>query len=119
MPMILVVDDEPDQLTVLALLLEIEQFEVVTARDGFQALHLARNQPVALVLTDLMMPGMDGLDLCHALREDPATRHLPIILNSAGAAQPPGEGTLYDVFMSKPAIFQEQLAQIRRLLKTG
>ncbi|MGV3569941.1 MAG: response regulator [Ramlibacter sp.] len=117
--MILLVDDEPDLLTILALLLEMEQFEVATASDGVQALDVVRSGNIALVLTDLMMPRLDGIGLCQALRGDPATRHIPIILSSAGAAKPPGEGTLFDVFMSKPALFDEQLGHIRKLLGPG
>jgi CheY-like chemotaxis protein len=116
MSMILLVDDEPDLLTVLSILLGLEQFEVATAGDGTRALEVVKSRPVALVLTDLMMPKMNGIALCQALRADPATRRIPIILSSAGAAQPPGEGALYDVFMSKPARFEDQLAHIKRLL---
>ena len=119
MSTILLVDDEPDLLAVLAILLELERYQVATAPDGAQALEMVRSRAIALVLTDLMMPVMNGIELCLALRQDPATRHIPIILNSAGAEQPPGEGVLYDVFMSKPAHFQEQLAHIRRLLDTA
>jgi CheY-like chemotaxis protein len=116
MKTILLVDDEADLLTVLAMLLDMEGFHVLTAPDGQRAWQLAQTEPVDLILTDLMMPVMDGLTLCRQLRSDESTDHVPIILNSAGAREPAGAGKLFDVFMTKPASFVDQLAMIRRLL---
>lgn len=117
MASILLVDDEPDLLTVLAILLDIEGYEVLTAADGAAALDLVAARPVDLVVADLMMPNMDGVELCRRLRSNPATRHIPIVLNSAGAQEPPGAGVLFDVFMAKPQRFEDQLRIIRQLLQ--
>ena len=117
MPTILLVDDEPDILSVLSILLDLEGFGVATAPDGQSALDTVRAHRVDLVLTDLMMPGMDGVALCRELRSNDSTRAIPIILNSAAAAEPAGAGELFDVFMPKPARFEDQLAVIRRLLR--
>jgi CheY-like chemotaxis protein len=116
MATILLVDDEPDLLGVLAILLDLEGFAVVTATDGVKALQALEAHAVDLVITDLMMPNMDGLTLCRRLRANEATRGVPVILNSAGASEPPGAGEQFDLFMRKPAHFGEQLEVIRRLL---
>lgn len=116
MPTILLVDDEPDLLLVLSTLINLHGYSVLTASDGIGALEVVGKQTVDLVITDLMMPRMDGLALCKRLRANPETGHIPILLNSAGAEEPEGRGTLFDVFMRKPAHFQEQLEHIERLL---
>jgi CheY-like chemotaxis protein len=80
---ILVVDDEPPVRALCAEILADEGYVVLMARDGREALVLARSQPPALILMDIMMPGLDGLAACYALQADAATRHIPIILMSA------------------------------------
>jgi len=76
--LILIVDDEPLNLQVLAGLLE-DEYDVLAATDGEQALELARSALPDLVLLDVMMPGMDGYEVCARLRASPATAGLPII----------------------------------------
>jgi CheY-like chemotaxis protein len=79
---LLIVDDEPPILELLRETLEEAGYAVLTASNGREALALAQ-QPLALVLTDVMMPHMDGNLLCQRLRADPRTQHLPILLMTA------------------------------------
>ena len=82
---VLVIDDDPVILELLRVNFEIENFEVVTASDGREGLEKARTANPDVVLSDIMMPRIDGLELVSILREDPRTRSLPIILLSAKA----------------------------------
>jgi CheY-like chemotaxis protein len=80
--LILVVDDDPDIVEVLRCLLHDAGYEVVTADDG-AALPLARERQPRVILLDILMPGMDGVEMSRCLRADPATAHIPIIALSA------------------------------------
>lgn len=77
-PRVLVVDDEPFHLRVLADILRTDH-EVFVATGGSQALAVARREHPDLVLLDVMMPEMDGLEVCRRLQEDPQTRHIPVM----------------------------------------
>lgn len=79
---VLAVDDVPDVLRVISLALQ-DHFRVYTAQDGLQGLALAKRLLPSLIVTDLMMPGIDGLQLIEELRADPATSQIPIIMLSA------------------------------------
>lgn len=82
---ILVVDDMPDNLLVLQSTLEHAGYEVIPALDGSEALNFLRDKPtmVDLVLSDVMMPGLSGYELCYSLRQDPRYSCLPIVLITA------------------------------------
>jgi two-component system alkaline phosphatase synthesis response regulator PhoP len=80
---ILVVDDEPDVREVIQLNLGKEGFQVTTAPDGESALTLLLEQPHDAAIVDVMMPGMDGLALCRAIRQNPTLRNLPILILTA------------------------------------
>jgi CheY-like chemotaxis protein len=86
-PRILVVEDVPVMLAVLRMRLEAEGFEVITARDGIEALEQARDGHPDLILLDLMLPRLSGERVCQELRHDPRTRALPIIVVSARAGE--------------------------------
>jgi len=79
-PTILVVDDEPYIRYVISRKLQRAGYEVRTACDGVEALQLVAEVGAALVITDLMMPNMDGFELSAACRADPRTREIPIIV---------------------------------------
>ena len=74
---VLIVEDEPDIRGLLVFHLEREGYQVVRSSDGADALRQVRARPPDLVLLDLMLPGMDGLEVCRRLRQDPATAPLP------------------------------------------
>jgi CheY-like chemotaxis protein len=98
---ILVADDESPIVDLLRDLLEEEGHTVLAARDGREALALARRERPALVLSDVMMPLLDGVQLARRLREEDATREMVVILMSA--AQPPDIAALGAVaFLAKP-----------------
>jgi two-component system, OmpR family, alkaline phosphatase synthesis response regulator PhoP len=80
---ILIADDESHILHVVSLKLSNAGFAVLTARDGREALELARHEHPDLIITDYHMPHLSGLELCAALRNDPATRDIPAILLTA------------------------------------
>lgn len=116
MPSILVVDDEPDTLVVFELLLSLSGYTVRTASSAEEALEALSRGPFDLILTDYMMPRMNGLELCARVRDDARSRATPIILHSAGAV-PDGKGKLYDRFLGKPADVDALLALITELLQ--
>src|SRR5437764_10596678 len=82
---VLVVDDDPVILQLLQVNFELEGFGVITAMDGESGLAMAKTERPDVVLSDIMMPRMDGLELVTALRADPTTADLPVILLTAKA----------------------------------
>lgn len=83
MDKVLVVDDDAHVLEVVVLLLEAEGLAVLTAGDGLEALTIAQKEQPRLVLADIMMPRMDGVELCSRLRGDPSTSAMVVLLMSA------------------------------------
>ncbi len=77
-PRILLVDDQPENLLIVRDFL-VDEYDVLTASDGEQALALARKEPVDLVLLDVVMPGLDGFEVCRRLKADPVTQHVPVL----------------------------------------
>jgi DNA-binding response OmpR family regulator len=82
-PLVLIADDDPDILSLVKLRLERSGYDVVSAGDGEQALERARAQTPDLALLDVMMPKLDGYEVTARLRQEEATRHLPVILLTA------------------------------------
>ncbi len=80
---VLAVEDDKDILELLTYTLEKEGFDVVGATTGERALEAARSNTPDIILLDLMLPGIDGLDVCRELRSDPKTRRIPVIIVSA------------------------------------
>ncbi|MFC4020316.1 SpoIIE family protein phosphatase [Micromonospora sp. GCM10011542] len=118
---ILVVDDNADLREHVTRLLS-PTWEVVTAIDGLAALPLARAGGFDLVLTDVMMPRLDGFGLVTALRGDPRTRHLPIVLLSARAGSAEAVAGLSvgaDDYLTKPFSGQELIARVRANVELG
>ena len=82
-PLVLVADDDPDIRSLVALRLERSGYDVVVAGDGEQALATALERAPDLALIDVMMPKLDGYEVTERLRQQEATRHLPVILLTA------------------------------------
>ncbi|MDP9325243.1 MAG: response regulator [Candidatus Dormibacteraeota bacterium] len=80
---ILLVDDDPHLMHVLAMFFDLEGYHVLKARDGQQALDLLREYQPDLVLLDLMMPGVSGLDVCKQIRADRKLKHVPVMVFTA------------------------------------
>ncbi len=117
---ILVVDDEPGIVQIARDYLERAGFRVVTTGDGPSALRLARTERPALLVLDLMLPGMDGLDVTRALRQDPATRTLPIIMLTARVEESDrliGLELGADDYITKPFSPRELVARVRAVLR--
>ena len=116
---ILVVDDSPTQLAGLEFLLEEAGYRVVTAGDGVAGLAAARAQTVNVVISDVIMPEMDGYEFCRALRNDPTLRHLPVVLlTSLNEPQDVIRGLEAgaDNFIRKPYQDETLLARLRNML---
>jgi len=102
---ILVVDDIEANVRLLQAKLQAEYYDVLTAPDGATALEIAAREQPDLVLLDVMMPGMDGFETCRRLKEDPATRHIPVVLVTAldgRADRITGLEAGADEFLTKP-----------------
>jgi two-component system phosphate regulon response regulator PhoB len=119
-PKILVVDDEPDALELIAFNLKNAGLEVLTAENGDQALRLARAQLPDLILLDLMLPEVDGLEVCKILRRDAATSAIPIIMVTAKAAEMDrvlGLELGADDYVTKPFSPRELVLRVKNLLR--
>jgi CheY-like chemotaxis protein len=115
-----VVDDERDNRELLEIVLRWEDFVVVTASTGEQALAMIAELAPDLVLLDIMMPGMTGYEVVARLKADRATRHIPVIMLTAladadarGHAMRAGA----DHFLAKPITRGELLAKVRSVLQ--
>lgn len=120
-PRVLVVEDEPDMRRYLAEILE-EEYRVYTARTGAEGLRLARERAPDLVLLDLMLPEMDGLEVCRRIREDSALRSQKIMLLTARVDEESKITALEqgaDDFLTKPFSSVEVRTRLRNLLATA
>jgi CheY-like chemotaxis protein len=113
---ILVVDDEIDITAVYSMLFELHGFRVLTAANGRQAFELINAEPPDIVLSDCMMPVMDGIELTRLLRSVPKTAEIPIILMSALPDPQRLSTSGHDMFIQKPANFSALLKAVKRML---
>lgn len=113
---ILLIDDEFSFLEALALLLTQEGYSVVTASDGAEALVRVGERRPDLVITDYWMPGMDGLELCRRLEENPDWRSIPVLLMTAVHDSDKVQHTMLMGVVRKPVEFRALLALVRRIL---
>jgi DNA-binding response OmpR family regulator len=119
MPKILVVDDEPDAVELIEFNLKGAGYEVTTAANGDEALKKARSLCPDLILLDLMLPEVDGLEVCKILRRDPATSGVPVIMLTAKAAEIDrvlGLELGADDYITKPFSPRELLLRVKNLL---
>ncbi len=119
-PLLLLVDDVPDNLALLEAILAPEGYALRTALSGEEGLRVARQEPVDLVLLDVLMPGMDGFAACRALRGQPKTRFVPVIMVTALNEiedRIRGLEAGADDFIAKPFSDDLLVAKIRSLLR--
>jgi DNA-binding response OmpR family regulator len=115
---ILIVDDDPTIRSVLEALLEDEGFMPITAANGQEAVTIVRDDPPALVLMDLMMPVMNGVEAARTLKSEPETANVPIIAMSAGfILRESIDDLLADSIISKPFDLDALIANIRATLR--
>jgi len=117
---ILVVEDEPDIRKLVQYNLAQERFKVLEAEDGEQALKILQREKPNLVILDLMLPGLSGLELCKLLRDRPQTAQLPILMLTAKAGEADkvvGLEMGADDYLAKPFSPREMVARVRAILR--
>jgi phosphate regulon transcriptional regulator PhoB len=117
---ILVVEDEPDISKLVSYNLTQERFKVLTAEDGEQALKVIQQEKPNLVVLDLMLPGLSGMEVCKILRDRPETAKLPILMLTAKASETDrvvGLEMGADDYLAKPFSPREMVARVRAILR--
>src|SRR5215211_5752164 len=120
---ILIIEDEPDVVDMLTLnLRKVEGFTISSARDGVAGLRQAREEMPALIILDLMLPKMPGLEVCRILKNDAATKHIPIIMLTAKAEEIDriiGLEFGADDYVTKPFSPREIVLRVRAIMRRG
>ena len=112
---VLVVDDERNILDIIKFNLEVEGYEVITSRDGEEALRLVQELKPDLILCDIMMPELDGLEVCRRLKSDGRTNQIPVVMLSARTQAQDKVASIEagaDDFITKPFDFSDLVARI-------
>ena len=120
---LLVVEDIPDILKLLEATLTFKGHRVVTARNGEEALEAIERERPALIVTDILMPKMDGFSLVHRLRINPDTRDIPVIFLSATYVAPEDKAFALNIgvtrFIEKPVAMDKFVPVIEKILRQG
>jgi two-component system alkaline phosphatase synthesis response regulator PhoP len=119
---IVVIEDEADILEVLQYNLKREGYMVIASRDGEEGLDSVRRENPDLVLLDLMLPGLDGLEVCKRLQADPVTANVPVIMVTAKGEETDVVSGLQigaDDYVTKPFSPKELLARVKAVLRRG
>ena len=119
---IVIIEDEADIREVIEHNLSREGYDVYPSSDGKKGLQLAKKKAPDLVLLDLMLPGLDGLDVCRELKADPVTRSIPVIMVTAKGEESDivlGLGIGADDYITKPFSPKELVARVKAVLRRG
>jgi len=125
MARVMIVDDEPAVIQMIGCVLEIRGIEVMGAQNGRDALDQINEKRPDLIITDLVMPGMNGLDLCKTIKQDPRCEGIPLVLITSATQDSELAdgfwriGTDADEFVSKPFDPFEMADRVERLLQKG
>jgi phosphate regulon transcriptional regulator PhoB len=117
---VVIVEDEPDILDVLSYNLKREGYAIAAAEDGAKGLELIQTELPNLVLLDLMLPGMDGLDICRQLKIQERTKNIPVIMLTAKGEESDivlGLGIGADDYICKPFSPKELIARVKAVLR--
>ncbi len=115
---IMVVDDEPNTLKVIKDILKAEGFKPITAKNGKDALKILKKSKVDLILLDIMMPGMDGWDVCEKIKADKKTEKIPIVFLTAKdepVSRSMGSLAAAD-YITKPFEYKDLIKRIKRII---
>jgi len=112
---VLIVDDNDDSREILALVLGMDGFTTIQARDGIEALEQARLHHPTVVITDIFMPRLDGIDFARELRADPALSKIPVIAQTAYINAIDTQQELFAAVLEKPCQPSELLATLAGL----
>ena len=119
-PLILIVDDNPANLDILQARLTANNYETITAKDGEAGLAMAREKQPDLILLDIMMPKMDGIEVCRRLKSDPALPFMPIVMVTAKADSKDVVAGLEaggDDYLTKPVDHSALIARVKSMLR--
>ncbi len=120
---LLVVEDIPDILSLMDATLKFKGYRVMTATNGQEALELIQKEHPAIVITDILMPKMDGFSLVHHLRINPETRNIPVVFLSATYVAPEDKAFALEIgvtrFIEKPINLDNFISTITELLTQG
>lgn len=117
---ILIADDEPDILEIIQFNLQQEGYEVITAKNGDEAIEMAKKHHPSLIILDIMMPGKNGIDVCNILRMDPAFKETLIVFLSAlsdESTEIRGLETGADDYLTKPISPKVLLSKVNALFR--
>ncbi len=116
---VLVVDDDPRMMRLIEYILKEENYQILMASNGLQALRTARDENLDLIILDLMLPGVDGFEVCHRLREESSTANVPILVLSGKMEEKDkfeANKVGADVYLTKPVMSPELRSQVHDLL---
>lgn len=116
---VLVIEDDPATLRLIGYSLQHEGYQVLTASNGLEGMRKVQDEKPDLIVLDVMLPGIDGFEICHRLRSEPATAQLPILMLSAKAQEIDRDTGLKvgaNDYLAKPADPLEIVKRVEKLL---
>ncbi len=116
---VLIVEDDPGVSRFFSFSLESEGYEVSTAMNGLEGLNKARAELPDVIILDIMLPGLDGFEVCHRLRSDPKTARIPIVMTSAKGQEVDREMALKvgaNRFLNKPVEYEDLIDAVKGVI---